>query len=123
MRRTSKRTRTTYAGRVVYDRKTHYFKVKDVIRIAKKADPSSSTPTLIRELMMANAALIAASYGQLFANSAQQMLTLYEIFDGIRQLVGLVGGQAVFFGIDVWKEFFKWIGSNFGLFKPKGEKE
>ncbi len=114
-RRTSKRTIKTYAGRVVYDRKEHRFKIKDVIRIARKADFSGSTPEIVAKLVGVTFALIVNAYTTVFANSTRQLELLLELFNAIRLLVGGIQLALIQYGIDAVEQFIKYLLLNYAF--------
>lgn len=121
-RRTSRRTVRTFAGRVVYDRKPHQFKIKDVIRIAKKADYSYFPPALLTELVSATFTLVANAYGTSFIYSVKRAEALWALFSAIKTLIGAIGTYAVFYGIEVFDEFVKFLLLNFNIIKPDEPK-
>jgi len=94
------------------------FTVKDVIRIARKADYSASTPLLALELARVCFTLIANAYGQVWLNSTNQLVSLWELFDAIRAFLGGLGNFLIYFGVEILDEFVKWILVNFNLIRP-----
>jgi len=117
-RRTSKKTHTTYAGRVVYDRKPHMFTIKDVIRIARKADYTNVTYQIFIDLAKVNFYLITRAYGQMLANGLHPLGSLWALFDLIRELIGQLSNVAAYYGVDIFAEWKGFLKINYGLTEP-----
>ena len=97
----SRRTHRTFAGRVVYDRPKHYFKLQDAIRILERLDWSKVSPSDLS----ASVAQLQKLYLQVLTRSLERV--------GIDTSLLLTVGQ---FAIDLlWKvrnavgEAFKWV--------------
>ena len=66
---------TTYLGRVVYDRKKHVFRMKDVIRIIKQI-PMEDEIALYGELFNEVTMLVLARFQDLITETARNILLL-----------------------------------------------
>jgi len=70
------------------------------------------------ELVSACFALVTNVYGQVWIKSMDQLSSLYQLFDAIKSLLGGLGNLAIYYGIEIFEEFIKWILMNFNLMRP-----
>lgn len=88
----SKRTRTTYAGRVVYDRKEHKFNTADVLRVIRNADPPELTPEI--------AGRFAAEIWAYYLHGLYSLITRGVVDASIWSVLVDVAGSSVQLAID-----------------------
>lgn len=98
------------------------FKIKDVIRIARKADYENAPTEVIRELITVYFTLLVNAYATMLERNLQQVATLWFLFDEFGRAIKNIGILATWADFDPWKELVGWAMAALGLTKKAPPK-
>ncbi len=104
-----KRTKKTYAGRVVYDRKPHRFVAKDVIRVAAKADYSEFDIEDLAALRNAIFSLLVNTYGVALGQTSYPIDIIGDLFIDLFGVLSGIYSKALQFQVDLWQLFIEFL--------------
>lgn len=86
--------------------------IKDVIRMARKADYNKVTPLILTDLVIAVFTLVTNSYIQVFKNSGEQGRLVLLLINEFWTAMQRIATEGLIYGWDLMKDFVRFLLSN-----------